>query len=280
MDKNPLIGKITYSIKSQLSENGLLYNKIFVFIADKFYNGIRYKTYFSNLNGAFRELTEVIENGYNIDDYETVKDFINDYPGYAGLSRIDEIENLNESLKFKIDNEISIIVNLGLSDFNLATKISSIANLDIIGFFFGDDDYTYLRQAVYKRLKEEELTSDNIIEKIVKLAPFRETILKYERSADRIEEKRELSKREAEEIEIQEDLIAQAIYEDFEELKGEKEKYGKDDVEELRNALSVLLEKFGRDKVKIFIRSIYFRKSVDRSILEVLFPENFAVKIS
>ena len=280
MDKNSLIEKIVSSVKSQLTENGLLYNKIFVFIADKFYNGIRYETYFSNLNGAFRELTEVIENGYNIDDYETVKDFINDYPGYAGLSRIDEIENLNESLKFKIDNEISIIVNLGLSDFNLATKISSIANLDIIGFFFGDDDYTYLRQAVYKRLKEEELTSDNIIEKIVKLAPFRETILKYERSADRIEEKRELSKREAEEIEIQEDLIAQAIYEDFEELKGEKEKYGKDDVEELRNALSVLLEKFGRDKVKIFIRSIYFRKSVDRSILEVLFPENFAVKIS
>ncbi len=280
MDKNSLIEKIVSSVKSQLTENGILYNKIFVFIADKFYNGVRYKTYFSNLNGAFRELTEVIENGYNIDDYETVKDFINDYPGYAGLSRIDEIENLNESLKFKIDNEISIIVNLGLSDFNLATKISSIANLDIIGFFFGDDDYTYLRQAVYKRLKEEELTSDNIIEKIVKLAPFRETILKYERSADRIEEKRELSKREAEEIEIQEDLIAQAIYEDFEELKGEKEKYGKDDVEELRNALSVLLEKFGRDKVKIFIRSIYFRKSVDRSILEVLFPENFAVKIS
>ena len=280
MDKNSLIDKIVYSVKSQLSENGILYNKIFVFIADKFYNGVRYKTYFSNQNKVFRELTEVIENGYNIDDYETVKDFINDYPGYAGLSRIDEIENLNESLKFKIDNEISIIVNLGLSDFNLATKISSIANLDIIGFFFGDDDYTYLRQAVYKRLKEEELTSDNIIEKIVKLAPFRETILKYERSADRIEEKRELSKREAEEIEIQEDLIAQAIYEDFEELKGEKEKYGKDDVEELRNALSVLLEKFGRDKVKIFIRSIYFRKSVDRSILEVLFPENFAVKIS
>ena len=279
MDKNSLIEKIVSSVKSQLTENGLLYNKIFVFIADKFYNGIRYETYFSNLNGAFRELTEVIENGYNIDDYETVKDFINDYPGYAGLSRIDEIENLNESLKFKIDNEISIIVNLGLSDFNLATKISSIANLDIIGFFFGDDDYTYLRQAVYKRLKEEELTSDNIIEKIVKLAPFRETILKYERSADRIEEKRELSKREAEEIEIQEDLIAQAIYEDFEELKGEKEKYGKDDVEELRNALSVLLEKFGRDKVKIFIRSIYFKKSVDRSILEVLFPENFAIKI-
>ncbi len=58
-------------------------------------------------------------------------------------------------------------------------------------------------------------TSENIIEKIVKPAPFRETILKYERSADRIEEKRELSKREAEETEIQEDLIAQAIYEDF-----------------------------------------------------------------
>ena len=277
MDKNSLIEKIVSSVKSQLTENGLLYNKIFVFIADKFYNGIRYETYFSNLNGAFRELTEVIENGYNIDDYETVKDFINDYPGYAGLSRIDEIENLNESLKFKIDNEISIIVNLGLSDFNLATKISSIANLDIIGFFFGDDDYTYLRQAVYKRLKEEELTSDNIIEKIVKLAPFRETILKYERSADRIEEKRELSKREAEEIEIQEDLIAQAIYEDFDEMKGEKERYSKEDIEELKNALSVLLEKFGRDKIKIFIRSIYFKKCVDRSILEVLFPEKFAI---
>ena len=262
MDKNSLIDKITSSIKSQLSENGLLYNKIFVFIADKFYNGIRYKTYFSNLNGAFRELTEVIENGYNIDDYETVEDFINDYPGYAGLSRIGEVENLNESLKFKIDNDIS-----------------SIVNLDIAGLNLDDYDFTCLRRAVYDRLKEEGLTSENIIEKIVKLAPFKETIIKYVRSADRIEEKRELSKREAEEIEIQEDLIAQAIYEDFEELKGEKEKYGKDDVEELRNALSVLLEKFGRDKVKIFIRSIYFRKSVDRSILEVLFPENFAIKI-
>ena len=262
MNKNSLIGKITYSIKSQLSENGILYNKIFVFIADKFYNGIRYKTYFSNQNGAFRELTEVIENGYNIDDYETVADFINDYPGYAGLSRIGEVENLNESLKFKIDNDIS-----------------SIVNLDIAGLNLDDYDFTCLRRAVYDRLKEEGLTSDNIIEKIVKPAPFRETILKYERSADRIEEKRELSRREAEEIEIQEDLIAQAIYEDFEELKGKKEKYGKDDVEELRNSLSVLIEKFGRDKVKIFIRSIYFRKSVDRSILEVLFPENFAIKI-
>ncbi len=262
MDINSLIDKTTYSVKSQLTENGLLYNKIFVFIADKFYNGIRYKTYFSNLNGAFRELTEVIENGYNIDDYETVEDFINDYPGYAGLSRIGEVENLNESLKFKIDNDIS-----------------SIVNLDIAGLNLDDYDFTCLRRAVYDRLKEEGLTSENIIEKIVKLAPFKETIIKYVRSADRIEEKRELSKREAEEIEIQEDLIAQAIYEDFEELKGEKEKYGKDDVEELRNALSVLLEKFGRDKVKIFIRSIYFRKSVDRSILEVLFPENFAIKI-
>ena len=263
MNKNSLIEKIVSSVKSQLTENGILYNKIFVFIADKFYNGIRYKTYFSNLNGAFRELTEVIENGYNIDDYETVADFINDYPGYAGLSRIDEVENLNESLKFKIDN-----------------NISSIVNLDIAGLGLDDYDFTCLRRAVYDRLKEEGLTSENIIEKIVKPAPFRETILKYERSADRIEEKRETSKREAEEIEIQEDLIAQAIYEDFEELKGEKEKYGKDDVGELRNALSGLLEKFGRDKVKIFIRSIYFRKSVDRSILEVLFPENFAIKIS
>ena len=262
MDKNSLIDKTTYSVKSQLTENGLLYNKIFVFIADKFYNGIRYKTYFSKQNGAFRELTEVIENGYNIDDYETVADFINDYPGYAGLSRIGEVENLNESLKFKIDNDISGIVNL-----------------DIAGLGLDDYDFTCLRRAVYDRLKEEGLTSENIIEKIVKPAPFKETIIKYVRSADRIEEKRELSKREAEEIEIQEDLIAQAIYEDFEELKGDKEKYGKDDVEELRNALSVLIEKFGRDKVKIFIRSIYFRKSVNRSILEVLFPENFAIKI-
>jgi hypothetical protein len=262
MDKNSLIDKITSSIKSQLSENGLLYNKIFVFIADKFYNGIRYKTYFSNLNGAFRELTEVIENGYNIDDYETVADFINDYPGYAGLSNIDEVENLNESLKFKIDNDISNIVNL-----------------DIAGLNLDDYDFTCLRQAVYGRLKEEGLTSENIIEKIIKPAPFKETVLKYERSADRMEEKRNISKKEAEETEIQEDLIAQAIYEDFDEMKGEKERYSKEDIEELKNALSVLLEKFGRDKVKIFIRSIYFRKSVDRSILEVLFPENFAIKI-
>ncbi|RZD15279.1 MAG: hypothetical protein EVJ47_03135 [Candidatus Acidulodesulfobacterium ferriphilum] len=262
MNQNSLINKTTYSVKSQLSENGILYNKIFVFIADKFYNGVRYKTYFSNQNGAFRELTEVIENGYNIDDYETIKDFINDYPGYAGLSRIGEVENLNESLKFKIDSDIS-----------------SIVNLDIAGLNLDDYDFTCLRQAVYKRLKEEGLTGENIIEKIVKPAPFKKTIFKYVRSADRMEEKREASKRETEEIEIQEDLIAQAIYEDFEELKGKKEKYGKDDIEELRNALSVLIEKFGRDKVKIFIRSVYFRKCVDRSVLEVLFPENFAIKI-
>ena len=70
MDKNSLIDKIVYSVKSQLSESGILYNKIFVFIADRFYNGVRYKTYFSNKDGAFRELTEIIENGYNIDDYE------------------------------------------------------------------------------------------------------------------------------------------------------------------------------------------------------------------
>jgi hypothetical protein len=262
MYKNSLIEKIVYSVKSQLSENGILYNKIFVFIADRFYNGVRYKTYFSNKNGAFRELTEVIENGYNIDDYETVADFIKDYPGYAGLSNIDCVENLNESLKFKIDNDIS-----------------SIVNLDIAGLGLDDYDFTLFRQAVYDRLKEKGLTSDNIIEKIIKPAPFKETILKYERSADRIKERRNISKKEAEEIEIQEDLIAQAIYEDFEEMKGEKEKYGKDDIEELRNALSILLEKFGRDKIKIFIRSIYFRKCVDRSILEVLFPENFAIKI-
>ena len=92
-----------------------------------------------------------------------------------------------------------------------------------------------------------------------------------------MEEKRTASKRESEEIEVQEDLIAQAIYEDFEELKGKKEKYGKDDIEELRNALSILIEKFDRDKIKIFIRSIYFRKCVDRSVLEVLFPENLAI---
>ena len=260
MDKNSLIDKIVYSVKSQLSENGILYNKIFVFIADKFYNGVRYKTYFSNQNGAFRELTEIIENGYNIDDYETVEDFISDYPGYAGLSNIDEVENLNESLKFKIDNDISNIVNL-----------------DISGLGLDDYDFAYFRQTVYDRLKEEGLTSENIIEKVIKPAPFKETILKYERSADRMEERRNISKKEAEEIEIQEDLIAQAIYEDFEEIKGEKEKYGKDDIDELRNALSILLEKFGRDKIKIFIRSIYFRKCVDRSILEVLFPQNFAM---
>ncbi len=262
MDKNSLIDKITSSIKSQLSENGILYNKIFVFIADRFYNGVRYKTYFSNKDGAFRELTEIIENGYNIDDYETFADFINDYPGYAGLSNIDEVENLNESLKFKIDNDISNIVNL-----------------DIARLGLDDYDFAYLRQTVYDRLKEEGLTSDNIIEKIIKPAPFKETVLKYERSADRIKERRNISKKEAEEIEIKKDLIAQAIYEDFDEMKGEKEKYGKDDMEELRNALSILLEKFGRDKIKIFIRSIYFKKCVDRSILEVLFPENFAIKI-
>ena len=261
MDKNSLIDKIVFSVKSQLSESGILYNKIFVFIADRFYNGVRYKTYFSNQNRAFRELTQVIENGgYNIDDYETVGDFINDYPGYAGLSNIDEVENLNESLKFKIDSDIS-----------------SIVNLDIAGLELDDYDFTCLRRAVYDRLKEEYLTSDDIVEKMIKPALFKDAMLKYGRSADRLKEKRETSKREAEEIEIQEDLIAQAIYEDFEEMNGKIEKYGKDDIEELRNALSVLLEKFGRDKIKIFIRSIYFRKCVDRSILEVLFPENFAV---
>ena len=260
MNRNSLIDKIIHSVKSQLTENGVLLNKIFVFIADKFYNGVRYKTYFNNQNGGFRELTEVIENGYNIDDYKTVGDFINDYPGYAGLARIDEIENLYESLKFKIDN-----------------AISSIVNLDIAGLNIDEDDFARLRQAVYDRLKEEGLTSDNIIEKIIKPAPFKETILKYVRSADRIEEKREISKRESEEIVIQNDLIAQAIYGDFEELKGKKEKYGKNDLEELRDALSVLIEKFSRDKVKIFIKSRYFRKCVDRLILEVLFPENFAI---
>ena len=263
MDKNFLIDKIACSVKSQLSENGILYNKIFVFIADKFYNGVRYKTYFSNRNKAFRELTEVIENGgYNIYDYETIGDFIKDFPGYAGLSNIDDVENLSESLKFKIDNDISNMVNL-----------------DIAGLELDDYDFTLFRQMVYDKLKEEGLASENIIEKIVKPMSFKEIILKYVRSADRLKEKRDISKSESEEIEIQEDLIAQAIYEDFEEIKGKMEKYGKDDIEELRNALSVLLEKFGRDKIKIFIRSIYFRKCVDRSIMEVLFPENFAINI-
>ena len=260
MDKISLIDKIASSVKSQLSENGILLNKIFVFVADKFYNGVKYKTYFNNQNGAFRELTEVIENGYNADDYKTVGDFINDYPGYAGLSRIDEIENLYESLKFKIDNDISNIVNL-----------------DIAGLNIDEYDFVRLRQAVYDGLKEEGLTSDNIIEKIVRPAPFKETILKYVRSADRIEEKRELSRREAEEKEVQDDMIAQAIYEDFGELKGKKEKYGKEDIEELRKVLSGLILKFGRDKVEIFIGSRYFGRCVDRSILEVLFPENFAI---
>ena len=121
------------------------------------------------------------------------------------------------------------------------------------------------------------MTSDNIIEKIVKPAPFKETILKYVRGADRIEEKRELSRREAEEKEIQDDLISQAIYEDFEYIKDKKEKYGKEDIKELRKVLSGLTLKFGRDKVKIFIRSRYFGRCADRSILEVLFPENFAI---
>ena len=251
MDKVPLIDKIAYSVKSQLTENGILLNKIFVFIADKFYNGVKYKTYFNNQNGAFRELTEVIENGYNIDDYKAVGDFISDYPGYAGLSRMDEVENLNESLKFKIDNDISNIVNL-----------------DIAGLNLDDCDFVRLRQTVYDKLKDEGLTSDDIIEKIVKPAPFKETILKYVRSADRIEEKRETSNRELEEKAIQDDLIAQAIYEDFEELKGKKEKYGKEDIEELRKVLNGLIGKFTMDKVKIFIRSRYFGKCVDRSILE------------
>jgi hypothetical protein len=262
MDKNSLIDKIAFSVKSQLSENGILYNKIFVFIADKFYNGVRYETY-SDFKNGFRELTEVIENGgYNIDDYETVADFIEDYPGYAGLSNIDEVENLNETLKFKIDSDIS-----------------SIVNLDIAGLGLDDYDFTCLRRVVYDKLKEEGLTSDDIVEKIIKPAPFKDAMLKYGRSADRLKEKRDMSKKEAEELEIQEDLIAQAIYEDFEEMKGKKEKYGKDDVEELKYVLSVLLEKFGRDKIKIFIRSVYFRKCVDRSILEVLFPENFVASI-
>ena len=48
-------------------------------------------------------------------------------------------------------------------------------------------------------------------------------------------------------------------------------------IEELRKVLSGLTLKFGRDKVEIFIGSRYFGKCVDRSILEVLFPENFAI---
>lgn len=86
-----------------------------------------------------------------------------------------------------------------------------------------------------------------------------------------------MSRREAEEKEIQDDLISRAIYEDFESIKGKKEKYGKKDIEELRKVLSGLTLKFGRDKIKIFIRSRYFGRCADRSILEVLFPENFAI---
>ncbi|MHB1702814.1 MAG: hypothetical protein ACYCS0_01155 [bacterium] len=260
MDQNSLTDKITSSVKSQLSENGILLNKILVFIADKFYNGVKYKTYFSNKNGVFREFTEIIENGYNIDNYATIADFINDYPGYAGLSRMEEMENLYVSLKFKIDN-----------------GISNIVNLDIVGLNIDEYDFVRLRQAVYDRLKEDGLTSENIIENIIKPAPFKETILKYVRSADRIEEEREMSKRESEEQALQNDMIAQAIYEDFEAIKGKKEKYGREDIDELRNILSGLIEKYGKDKVKIFIRSKYFGKCADRSIMEVLFPENFAI---
>ena len=141
MNRNSLIDEITSSVKSQLSENGILLNKIFVFVADKFYNGIKYKTYFNNRNGAFRELTEVIGKGYNADDYKTVGDFIKDYPGYAGLSRINEIESLYESLKFKIDNDISNTVNL-----------------DIAGLNLDEYDFVRLRQAVCDGLREEGLT--------------------------------------------------------------------------------------------------------------------------
>ena len=61
-------------------------------------------------------------------------------------------------------------------------------------------------------------------------------------------------------------MIVQAIYGDFESIKGKKEKYGKEDIEELIYALSGLTEKFGWDKIKIFIRSRYFGKCVDRSM--------------
>ena len=61
-------------------------------------------------------------------------------------------------------------------------------------------------------------------------------------------------------------MIAQAIYGDFESINGKKEKYGKEDIEELISALSGLTEKFGWDKIKIFIRSMYFGKCVDRSM--------------
>lgn len=86
-----------------------------------------------------------------------------------------------------------------------------------------------------------------------------------------------MSKREAEEQAVQNDMIAQAIYEDFEVIKGKKEKYGGEDIDELRNILNGLIEKYGGNKVKIFIRSEYFGKCADRSITEVLFPENFAI---
>jgi len=61
-----------------------------------------------------------------------------------------------------------------------------------------------------------------------------------------------MSKREAEEQAAQNDMIAEAIYEDFEAIKGKKEKYGIVSMDELRNILSGLIERYGRDKVKIF----------------------------
>jgi len=94
---------------------------------------------------------------------------------------------------------------------------------------------------------------------------------------DRIKEGSGMSKREAEKQTVQNDMIAQAIYEDFETIKDKKEKYGIRDTDELSNILSGLIEKYGRDKVKIFIKSEYFEKCADRSILEVLFPENSAI---
>ena len=72
-------------------------------------------------------------------------------------------------------------------------------------------------------------------------------------------------------------MIAQAIYEDFETFSAGKEKYGKEYIDGLMSVLSNLIDKIGRNKVNIFIKSKYFGKCVDRSIMEVLFPENFAI---
>ncbi|MHB1646164.1 MAG: hypothetical protein ACYCSW_06595 [bacterium] len=254
MSKEYIANRIITVIKEDLN-NGDILDGIYHSLAYDFYYNFKYDTYLIDAGYDISEYPKDTKQHFKLEDYKTVGDFLKEYTGNTVATYISgngiSAETYEDDIEEQLDNAISHIIN----DIFAEYKINK-------------EEEDSVRDDIYDKLIENNLSGIAILETIVKTSSFKDMILKHKDIADNIYKTRLDEESEKEEIIINNNKISQSICNDFLLFKDKTEKFTSEDIADLKMIIKSLKLKFGEKNIKIFIESDYFKKNVSNSLFD------------